>query len=968
MPSSSTASTLSGSRPNGCSHSDALRHLEEVLTGEETIHSDFFTRAAYAPDASHYLLTPDAVFTPSSAEDVGRIMASARQNSIPFTLRSGGSSLCGQASTSGWLIDVRKNFTSVEVLDNGQRVRVQPGATIGVVNAYLAPYGRKLGPDPASERACTIGGMIANNSSGMACGTQLNTYQTLESLVFVLPSGTVIDTGAPDCDQRFRELEPELFEELLHLTRRVRENPESVDIIERHFALKNTMGYGLNSFLDYDSPSELMAHLLVGSEGTLAFVAEATLRTVPVSRLTTTTVAVFPSLVDATRSLPALVDSGAATLELMDAASILVGRGLERAPESIMGFEVNKQAALLIEYYADSEDELQEKTQRGNKLLSDCDLQSPVTLGTSPEKRERAWEFRKGLYTSVAGFRKPGTTALLEDVVVPVEHLADTCASLTELFQDHKYSEAVTFGHAKDGNIHFMITDRFEGDEALGRYHSFNEGLADLVLGAGGNLKAEHGTGRAMAPYVRRQYGDELYDVAWRLKRAADPTLVMNPGVILSEDEDAHMTSLKLPETVDEETNRCVECGYCEPVCPARGLTLTPRQRIVIRRRISQERAAGHLDLAQELEKGYEYQGIQTCAVDGMCQTACPMGINTGDLVRRLRREQAPAALDKGWKIAAQHWGTGSRVGSAALTGAYFLPKKLVGRVTEAARALSNEDLIPHYGGALPKGGKGRRRLVGRVGSPSGPIKAIYLPSCMNAMFGPADKDGLGATDALIECAKRAGIALFVPEDAQSLCCGTPWSSKGMASGKEVMRQRVTQVLDSLGYMCDLPVVSDGASCSEGFQTFIESMNEGDTEKASRRGHKPRFVIMDAVEFALTELVPRLTVTHPVESLTLHPTCSSTRMGINPALRRLADAVAATVSVPVHAGCCAYAGDRGMLHPELTASATAAEAADVAELNSHAHASVNRTCEIGMSTATGKTYKHIVELLEEVTR
>ncbi len=948
-----------------CAHTDTLRQLEDVIASEHAIHSDFFTRAAYAPDASHYLLTPEAVLTPTNAQEVGSIMAAARRNNIPFTLRSGGSSLCGQASTSGWLIDVRKNFTTVEVLDNGQRVRVQPGVTIGVVNAYLAPYGRKLGPDPASERACTIGGMIANNSSGMACGTQLNTYKTLESLVFVLPSGTVIDTGAPDCDQRFRELEPELFEELLRLQKRVRENPESVSIIEKHFALKNTMGYGLNSFLDYDSPSELMAHLLVGSEGTLAFVAEATLRTVPVSRLTTTTVAVFPSLVDATRSLPALVESGAATLELMDAASILVGRGLEKAPESIMGFEVDTQAALLIEYYADSEEELQEKTKRGNELLSSFELQSPVTLGTSAEKRERAWEFRKGLYTAVAGYRKAGTTALLEDVVVPVEHLADTCANLTELFRSHKYSDAVTFGHAKDGNIHFMITDRFEGDEALGRYHSFNEGLADLILGAGGNLKAEHGTGRAMAPYVRRQYGDELYDVVWKLKRAADPALVMNPGVILTEDEDAHMKSLKLPETVDEETNRCVECGYCEPVCPARGLTLTPRQRIVIRRRISQERGRGHDDLAQELEKGYEYQGIQTCAVDGMCQTACPMGINTGDLVRRLRSENNSPALSKAWEIAAKNWGAGSQLGSVALSGAYLLPKKLVGMVTEAARALGDKDRIPHYGGALPRGGKNRRRLVGRVGSPTGPIKAIYLPSCMNAMFGPAEKDGLGATDALIECAKRAGVALYVPEGAQSLCCGTPWSSKGMASGKEVMRTRVTELMESLGYMCNLPVVSDGASCSEGFQALIESMHEGEGENSE---DKPGFVVMDGVEFALKELLPRLKVTHPVESLTLHPTCSSTRMGINPALRSLADAVATTVSVPVHAGCCAYAGDRGMLHPELTASATAAEAADVAEINSQAHASVNRTCEIGMSTATGKTYKHIVELLEEVTR
>lgn len=926
--------------------------LDRVVADESAIHTDFFSRAAYAPDASHYLLTPSAVLAPRTAEEVGRIMAAARRNQIPLTFRSGGSSLCGQASGSGWLVDVRKNFRSVQVLDEGRRVRVQPGVTIGMVNAYLSPYGRKLGPDPASEKACTIGGMIANNSSGMACGTRFNTYRTLESMVFVLPSGTVIDTAAPDCDRRFRELEPELCAELIRLRERVTGNPESVAIIEKHFALKNTMGYGLNSFLDFASPAELMAHLIIGSEGTLAFVAEATLKTVPLSRVTATTLAVFPTLIDATEALPALVDSGAATLELMDAASIRVGQELEGVPEAITGFDVDDQAALLIEYHADTEEELALASTRGNELLGELNLHSPARLGRSARDRGRAWAFRKGLYASVAGFRATGTTALLEDVVVPVTSLADTCAGLTELFGSHGYEDAVIFGHAKDGNIHFMLTDRFEGEEALGRYDSFNEGMVELVLGAGGNLKAEHGTGRAMAPYVRRQYGDELYDVAWRLKRAVDPGMMMNPGVILTEDERSHMESIKLPAAVDEETNRCVECGYCEPVCPARGLTLTPRQRIVVRRRIIKERAEGNEDLARDLEEGFQYQGVETCAVDGMCQTACPMGINTGDLVRRLRRERAPKALDRGWKLAAEHWEAGSRAGAMALTGARILPEKLVGLVTDAARALVGEDTMPRYGGALPRGGRGRRRLAGRVGSPDGPIRAIYLPACVNSMFGPARRGDMGVTDALIECARRAGIALFVPDGAERLCCGTPWSSKGMASGKEIMREKVNRVMGSLGYMCHLPVISDGVSCSEGFEALIE----------------PDFTVTDAVVFAARELLPRLEITRPVESLTLHPTCSSTRMGVNEALMQVADAVSKEVHVPLHAGCCAYAGDRGMLHPELTASATREEAADVTALGSAAHASLNRTCEIGMSTATGKTYRHIIELLEEATR
>ena len=209
-------------------------------------------RHAAAHDASHFLLTPQVVVTARNAAEVGRLFAVSARHGVPLTLRSGGTSLSGQAVTDGILVDVRKGFRTTQVLDDGARVRTQPGVTVRRLNAELARYGRKIGPDPASESACTIGGVVANNSSGMACGTVENTYRTLDSMVLVLPSGTVVDTGAPDADARLRHDEPEIFTGLLRLRDRVRANPASVAKIRQQFAMKNTMGYGLNALLDFD--------------------------------------------------------------------------------------------------------------------------------------------------------------------------------------------------------------------------------------------------------------------------------------------------------------------------------------------------------------------------------------------------------------------------------------------------------------------------------------------------------------------------------------------------------------------------------------------------------------------------------------------------------------------------------------------------------------------------------------------
>lgn len=902
-------------------------------------------RLGMAHDASHYLMVPQAVLTARDADQVAALM----RTGLPLTFRSGGTSLSGQGVSGHLLVDTRRHFRSVEVLDDGARVRVQPGAVLRQINARLAVHGRRLGPDPASEAACTVGGVIANNSSGMTCGTHANAYRTLESMTLVLPSGTVLDTAAPDADSRLRALEPALFDGLLRLRDRIRGDSDSVRRIRAQFSLKNTMGYGLNSFLDHDTPAEILARLMVGSEGTLGFVAEAVLRTVPVHRLATTGFLVFGGLHEAVAAVPALAAAGPAAVELLDAESLRVARADPQADSFLRALAVRDHAALLIEWQESDAELLSVREHEARRLIAELDLAAPARLGADAAERASLWHIRKGLYASVAGGRPQGTTALLEDVAVPVTALADLCDELTELFARHGYERSVVFGHAKDGNLHFMLNERLDGDPR--RYAEFTEQMVGAVLSRGGTLKAEHGTGRVMAPFVARQYGDELYAVMRELKRLCDPAGVLNPDVILTDDPQLHLRHLKAVEPVEPEVDRCVECGYCEPVCPSRDLSTTPRQRIVLRRETASARRRGDHDLADELEKDYRYRAVDTCAADGMCATACPVLIDTGELTKRLRAERHGPAARYAWKTAATHWATATRAMDLALDAAATLPAGLVEGASRLVRATTDPDTVPLWSRDLPRGGTPRRPAP--MSDADADADAVYVPSCLNTLFGPAE-GGPGVMTALTRLCERAGIRLHVPQAIGSLCCGTPWSSKGFADGYEIMRSRVEKALHRATDGGRVPVVSDAASCTEGFARLTAAADGVE--------------VLDAVAFVADRVLPRLTVHSRIPSLALHPTCSSVRLGLDAAVARIAEAIAESVVVPEGWQCCAFAGDRGMLHPELTASATRAEAEAVRNGGFAAHASMNRTCEIGMTRATGQTYRHLLELLDMATR
>ncbi|HEY8501266.1 MAG TPA: FAD-binding oxidoreductase, partial [Solirubrobacterales bacterium] len=456
------------------------RDLEQLLGADRVLHraSDL---VAYASDASPYRLFPRAVVEARDAEDVAKVLRFGREQDIPVTFRAGGTSLNGQGQSDGILVDVRKHFGGVRVEEDGARARVKPGTVLGHANRVLAPHGSRIGPDPASTDVCTVGGVVANNSGGMRCGVTKDSYSTVRELTFVLPSGTRIDTGEAGAAERFAAAEPELAAGLAAIRDEIRADAELSERIRRKFAIKNTTGYRLCAFLDADEPLEIFRRLLIGSEGTLAFVAEVVFETVPVPPVTTTAWIHFPGIDAAIEPVPELVASGATAVEMMVAPALITAAwNMVGAPQEWKELPPES-AVLLVEYGGADAAELDAQVARAEEILSTRELIRPIGFTREIEEVELAWRVREGLHGLIGRVRPEGTALIVEDVCVPPERIAEGAKDLQALLAEHGFLPGVA-GHASAGNLHFMLTPDFSKEEDLARYESFMAKLVELVV------------------------------------------------------------------------------------------------------------------------------------------------------------------------------------------------------------------------------------------------------------------------------------------------------------------------------------------------------------------------------------------------------------------------------------------------------------------------------------------------------
>jgi D-lactate dehydrogenase len=935
-----------------------VQRLEGVIR-KDRLMTDPVMTYAYSGDASSYRLEPAVVVIVNTEDEVRAVIGAARAERLPLTFRAAGTSLSGQAITDGVLAVLGDGWRKLEIEADGQRVTLGPAVIVANANKALKRFNAKLGPDPASQATCKIGGVVNNNSSGMCCGVAYNTYHTMHRLRVMLVDGTVLDSGDPDSVAAFRASHARLLADLVDLHRQVTADAELVSLIRKKYRIKNTVGYSINALVDFHDPIDILIHLIVGSEGTLGFVSEVTYNTIPEHPFKVTGLIPFPDPYSCARAISKLANGGVQTTTGVTAAEYIERRALatvEHLPaiQPYVKFFTETSPVILIDISAPDQATLDLEVAKASAILA-SEGATDIMFSPDEDFSHGLWDVRKGFFATGGAARPKGTSMLTEDVAAPIDRLADFVIDMRQLLDDFGYDDAIIFGHALAGNLHFQMSDNFMDPDAADRFDRFSKALSDFVsVRYGGSLKAEHGTGRAIAPFVEAEWGTKAYLIMHAVKRLFDPEGLLNPGVLLNADPDIHIKNLKLMPLADDIVDLCIECGFCEPACPSVQLTLSPRQRIVVTRERARLRQSGEdPERLKALDDGFEYAGLATCAAGNVCALRCPVGIETGTMVigertrRRTDSERKLAHRIGGHTLALER---GMKLG----VGMQAFSRTIIGNgATDALAGLARKvtgGAVPRVSPALRPGPGAPKTGPVATGAPNG--RVVYFPSCATRMFGAATAENglLPTTDAMVELLKRTGFDPIVPEHTEGQCCGQPFVSKGFPEEAERVGGKTRTEIDRLAGAGRFPVVTDASTCAK-----------------HMREHPGEAPVADSAEFLIAEVLPRLKLTQKLPAVAVHHNCSAQRLKEQEAINALAAAIADKVVVLDAISCCGYAGDKGLFVPELNAHATRFGKAQIPADCTIGLSTVS-TCATGLSERMGIPFFSIASLLEKVSR
>ena len=949
---------------NELRYNDFLSDIRKFIP-KDRIYTDEIRRLAWGTDAGFYRLTPKIVIRSAGEEEISKLLSAASRHKVPVTFRAAGTSLSGQSVSDSVLIVAGKNWEGFKVSDNGEEITLEPGIVGARVNEILKPYGRKFGPDPASIGACMVGGIVMNNASGMSCGTHANSDKEMLSARMVLPDGTVLDTGDPASREAFARSHSEFIGAIEALRKEVIEDKELADRIRYKYSIKNVTGLNLLPLVRFEDPFDIIAHLLVGSEGTLAFLSRVTMKTLPVAPFKACAMIYFCSIREAAEAVVAMKKASALPEgSILSAAELLDKRSLSSVDDPMLKEYGDKDlTAVLTETTAGDPDSLEANISTITKALEGSGaLDATVRFTTDPTVYSRYWAIRSGIFPSVGGMRKQGTTCLIEDVAFHIEDLPQATEDLSALLDSHGYDDSCIYGHALEGNFHFINNQSFDTVAEVRRYESMIREVAEMVVGKyDGSLKAEHGTGRNMAPFVEYEWGQKAFSVMKRVKALFDPEGLLNPGVIFNDDPRCFLRDFKALPVLPygEKVNKCIECGFCEVNCVSCGFTLSSRTRIAVRREISRLQALEspseeEAAMLRTLKKDYSYLGDETCAADGLCSMSCPMGINVGDMTHLIRQENTPpeSTAYKVWSFASDHFPavkSGVRgVLKLASAGDVILGDKTMASI---GKGLHKGVKLPLWTPSTPKAYSVPKDILRNDGQNEGAPKVVYFPSCLNQMMGlprhthTVDKP---LVEEMVSLIHKAGYEVIFPGNMEKLCCGMMWESKGMPDLADKKSSELEKVLWEASEHGRWPVLCDQSPCLHRMREKIRTMR-----------------LYEPAEFIMTFLKDRLEF-HPTDiPVAVHVTCSTRLMGLADTLVALAKLCSTEVIVPEGVGCCGFAGDKGLTHPELNAWALRKLKDQVKSVP--VGYSNSRTCEIGLSTNSGIPYVSIAYLVNSHT-
>jgi len=939
--------------------------LNTIIPKERLLH-DALSTLAFGTDASFYRLVPKLVVRAQTIEEIQLIMRTAYQMGIAVTFRAAGTSLSGQGISDSVLVVATHGFKDYKILEDGLKIELQPGIRGGAANRYLVKYGRKIGPDPASIDSAMIGGIAANNASGMCCGTSENSYKTIADIKIILADGTQLDTASETSRKEFARTHGKMLEQLEDIARRIDADTVLKERIQKKYKIKNTTGYSLNAFVDYKDGFDILKHIIIGSEGTLAFISSITYNTVVEHKHKGLALMIFPTIKEACEAVQVLKQQPVSAVEMMDRASIKSVENAAGVPEYIKTLSTGA-AGLLVEVRGEDDASVDAKCAQIAASIAHIPTELPYAFTKDAKEQAILWKIRKETLPTVAGMRKAGTTAIIEDICFPVPQLADAVLDLRKIFEEDGYADAVIFGHALEGNLHFMFNQDFGTESEVEKYSKFMDDIAELVVSKyDGSLKAEHGTGRNMAPYVEKEWGSQAYALMKEVKQIFDPKGILNPGVILNDNHKAHIQNLKPCPDVKESVNKCMECGFCEGGCVAEGLTLSPRQRVASFREMERLKTTGEAPhIAAEMQKQYKYWGIETCATDSLCAIKCPVKVDTGKLIKELRHAGHSETAQKNAVKVASNMDTvtaGLRTGlNITYAMRVAMGKKVFGSLAMAARKITC-GAIPMWNEHFPKAA---HKINYSSVSPAPDVKpagtVVYFPSCITRSMGvsKAYSNEVEITRLTEKLLLKAGYKVIYPDNLNKLCCGMAFSSKGYVEAGKKASDELEAALLKASENGKYPVLCDMSPC---LYTMHSNMDGGALK------------LYEPAEFILKFLVDKLKIKKLDKRVAVFAVCSTKKLGVDNMLFDVARLCAKEVTV-IESNCCGFAGDRGFTFPQLNThglrmlrSQVEGTLADGTKVSPCTEGyATSRTCEIGLSRNSGITFKSILYLLDEAS-
>ena len=918
---------------------------------KDRVYTDHLRRYAYGVDASCYSYLPKVVVKAEDEREVRRLIRLCQQCGTPFTFRAAGSSLSGQCSSEDVLIVCNDGFKKMEVIDDGKALKCECGVIGSDANDLLKPYNRKIGPDPATLATALVGGILNNNSSGMCCGTAQNSYKTIRSIRVVLLDGTVLDTSDKKSIEQFLREKPQMVEDILQLRKEILADEELTHLIHHKYKIKNTTGYGLNSLVDFEDIIDIINHLFIGSEGTLGFVSEIVYNTVEDVPHKGCGLMFFSTLNDASLAVVALANMGrekVVAAEMMDYQSLKAVQTLENVPDFVREVPEGT-SAILFQTESYSKDTVDENLAFIKEQLKDIPTAIPSLYSQDPKEYDSWWAIRKGILPIVGGQRRKGTTVITEDVCFQIEDFTKGIEMLTELFHKYDFVDGgVIFGHALSGNVHFNITPDFSDPKDTKNFGDLVKEMSERVSGFGGSLKAEHGTGRMVAPFVEMEWGRKAYEINRRIKAIFDPERILNPDVMITDDPDVYKKNLKAQCVIDDAFTICMECGFCEKHCPSRNLTLTPRQRIALLRETKRLENEGNFILASELRKGYEYFGVDTCAACSMCKGLCPLSIDTAQIALSMRRIDPPAPelakkIYDNFSTTLQMCRAG--VSLEGIAGS-IITQKAISKITEGLHGVTG--VTPYVPKTTPKAN--RYKLKNRI-KPTNFEKVVYFSTCANRAFKPNQgyDDDRSLQQVVESLCNKAHIDIIYPKHIENLCCGLSFENYD-----DVHERAVKDLHDALMKASQngkYPIVIDHSAC------FNHAFK-----------HMPDLEINDISEFLCKYVVPHLDIEKCDERVIVHKQCKIKSLNKSQYIEDLARLCTDHVFNIKSFACDGFAGQKGFFTPELNKSATKDLAGEIAEYGATLGVSSSSTCEIGLGENGGIPFVGVAFLLDRCSK